>query len=113
MARYCTSRRLTIPAGLCLAALMAVTVAANAQGQANGNSNGNVRLDARYTATLAGIKLGEGSWLVDVTEDKFSATASGATSGSRAHVQFRQGQSRPRAAPSRTASWFRRATWSR
>jgi hypothetical protein len=81
LARYCTSRRLTIPAGLCLAALVAVTVAAKAQGQANGNSNGNVRLDARYTATLAGIKLGEGSWLVDVTEDKFSATASGATSG--------------------------------
>ena len=28
------------------------------------------RLDARYTASLAGIKLGEGSWLVDVREDQ-------------------------------------------
>ena len=32
-------------------------------------------------STLAGIKLGEGSWLVDVTEDRFSAAASGSTSG--------------------------------
>jgi hypothetical protein len=39
------------------------------------------RLDARYTATLAGITLGEGSWLVDVREDRFSAEAKGSTSG--------------------------------
>jgi hypothetical protein len=39
------------------------------------------RLDARYVVTLAGITLGEGSWLVDVTEDKFSAEAKGSTSG--------------------------------
>jgi hypothetical protein len=39
------------------------------------------RLDARYTVTLAGITLGAGSWLVDVTEDRFSAEAKGSTSG--------------------------------
>jgi Protein of unknown function (DUF3108) len=39
------------------------------------------RLDARYTVTLAGITLGEGSWLVDVREDRFSAEAKGSTSG--------------------------------
>jgi hypothetical protein len=39
------------------------------------------RLDARYTASLAGIKLGEGSWLVDVREDRFSAEAKGSTAG--------------------------------
>lgn len=39
------------------------------------------RLDASYSVTLAGVKLGEGSWLVDVTEDRFSAEAKGATSG--------------------------------
>jgi hypothetical protein len=39
------------------------------------------RLDAQYVVTLGGVKLGEGSWAVDVTEDRFSAAASGATSG--------------------------------
>lgn len=50
---------------------LTIPVAANAQ----------ARLDARYAVTLAGIKLGEGSWLVDVTEDRFSAEAKGSTSG--------------------------------
>jgi hypothetical protein len=39
------------------------------------------RLDARYVVTLAGIQLGEGSWIVDVTEERFSAEAKGSTSG--------------------------------
>ncbi|MFZ5693124.1 MAG: DUF3108 domain-containing protein [Pseudomonadota bacterium] len=39
------------------------------------------RLEASYLVTLAGVKLGEGSWSVDVTEDRFSAEAKGATSG--------------------------------
>ena len=39
------------------------------------------RLDARYTVTLAGIKLGEGAWVIDLAEDQFSAVASGATAG--------------------------------
>ena len=81
VASFCAIRCLTIPAGICLAALVAAPAAAQAQGNGNGNGNGNARLDARYAATLAGIKLGEGSWLVDVTEDQFSAAATGATSG--------------------------------
>lgn len=44
-------------------------------------AHGQARLDARYAVTLAGIKLGEGSWLVDVTPDRFSAEAKGTTSG--------------------------------
>jgi hypothetical protein len=79
VARFCAIRCLTILAGICLAALLVAPAAAQPQG--NGNTNGNARLDARYTATLAGIKLGEGSWLVDVAEDQFSAAATGATSG--------------------------------
>jgi hypothetical protein len=39
------------------------------------------RLDARYSVTLAGIKLGEGTWVVDVFEDRFSAEARGSTAG--------------------------------
>jgi hypothetical protein len=59
----------TILGGLALAA----ATSCNAQAQ--------VRLDARYVVTLAGITLGEGSWLVDVSEDRFSAEAKGSTSG--------------------------------
>lgn len=50
---------------------LAVTTGAHAQ----------ARLDARYAVTLGGIKLGEGSWQVDLTEDRFSAEAKGSTSG--------------------------------
>ncbi len=65
----------TVPAGLFLALLAVPADGARAQ------STGNARLDARYTVTLAGIKLGEGSWLVDVANDQFSAAASGSSSG--------------------------------
>lgn len=46
-----------------------------------GHAQAQAKLDARYAVTLGGIKLGEGSWTVDVGESKFSATANGATSG--------------------------------
>lgn len=46
-----------------------------------GPAQAQARLDARYVVTLAGIKLGEGSWLVDVKDDRFSAEAKGTTSG--------------------------------
>jgi hypothetical protein len=39
------------------------------------------RLDAAYVATLAGVQIGKGSWSIDVQDDQFTATASGATSG--------------------------------
>jgi len=39
------------------------------------------KLEARYTATLAGIPIGKGAWIVDIGEDQYRAAASGATSG--------------------------------
>lgn len=39
------------------------------------------RLEARYNATLAGIKLGQGTWIVDAGDDHFMAVASGMTTG--------------------------------
>jgi hypothetical protein len=39
------------------------------------------RLDARYTVTLAGIPIGKGAWVVDISEDQFTAAASGNTVG--------------------------------
>jgi hypothetical protein len=39
------------------------------------------KLDARYEATLAGIPVGKGAWTIDISDDQFSAAASGGTSG--------------------------------
>src|SRR4051794_40103224 len=39
------------------------------------------KLDAQYEATLAGIPVGKGAWVVDISDDQFSAAASGGTSG--------------------------------
>lgn len=39
------------------------------------------RLEARYTAWLSGIPLGKGAWIVDISEDQYSAAAGGKTSG--------------------------------
>lgn len=39
------------------------------------------KLDARYEATLAGIEVGKGAWVIDITDDGYAAAANGATSG--------------------------------
>ena len=39
------------------------------------------RLEAQYEATLAGIPVGKGAWNIDISDDQFSAAASGGTSG--------------------------------
>jgi hypothetical protein len=39
------------------------------------------KLDARYTASLAGIPLGKGAWVIDIAEDQYTAAASGMTTG--------------------------------
>jgi hypothetical protein len=59
--------------GLCAAAWLWLTLphVALAQG----------RLDARYEATLAGIPVGKGAWTIDISDDQFTAAASGGTAG--------------------------------
>jgi hypothetical protein len=39
------------------------------------------RLNARYEATLAGIPVGKGAWNIEISDDAFSASATGGTSG--------------------------------
>ena len=39
------------------------------------------KLEARYTASLAGIPVGKGSWVVDVNDTQYAASASGTTTG--------------------------------
>jgi hypothetical protein len=54
------------------------------------------KLEARYEATLGGLPLGRGAWLIDVREDQFTATVSGMTSGVLQVVASGQGRSAAR-----------------
>ena len=53
----------------------ALALAAGSTAQAQG------RLDARYTASLAGLSIGKGAWFIDIGDDKYLAAASGRTAG--------------------------------
>jgi hypothetical protein len=46
-----------------------------------GSASAQGRLDAKYEASLAGLPIGKGAWVVDVSEDQYSAAVSGATTG--------------------------------
>lgn len=39
------------------------------------------KLDARYIATLTGVQIGQGAWVIDIGDDQFTAAASGMTTG--------------------------------
>jgi hypothetical protein len=39
------------------------------------------KLDARYTASLAGVPIGKGAWIIDIGDDQYTAAASGMTTG--------------------------------
>jgi len=58
-----------------LLVLVAAVLGAAAPARAQGS------LDARYEASLAGIEVGKGAWVIQVDDDGYSAAASGATSG--------------------------------
>lgn len=44
-------------------------------------ANAQSRLEAQYTASLAGIPIGKGNWIIEVNDRKYSAAASGTTTG--------------------------------
>jgi hypothetical protein len=60
-----------------VSAAAAVLLAAGAPGYAGGQG----KLEARYTAWLAGIPVGRGVWIIDVADDQYTAAASGKTTG--------------------------------
>ena len=76
-----TPRTISLPAAvvlrvsvsLCAGALMLLAALPSASAQG--------RLDAHYEATLAGIPVGTGAWTIDISDDQFSASASGGTAG--------------------------------
>jgi len=60
---------------------VAVALAAVLVDSGSGSAHAHGKLDAAYVVTLGGVPIGKGSWSIDVQEDQFTATASGATSG--------------------------------
>jgi hypothetical protein len=56
------------------------------------------KLDARYDFTLAGISVARGSWVIDIADDHFSASASGQTTGLMRVLASGRGQSTARGA---------------
>ena len=59
----------------CALGVAAAVAAATAPAQAQ------ARLDARYSVTLAGVPIGKGAWVIDISESQFTSAASGATAG--------------------------------
>jgi len=47
----------------------------------SGTAQAQARLDARYVVTLAGLPIGRGSWVVDISNDEYTAVANGRTTG--------------------------------
>jgi hypothetical protein len=39
------------------------------------------KVDARYAVTLGGVTIGKGAWVIDISDNQFTAAASGATTG--------------------------------
>src|SRR5258708_29017394 len=62
-----------VPAILCAGALLLLAALPPAFAQG--------RLEAHYEATLSGIPVGRGAWTIDISDDQFSASASGGTAG--------------------------------
>jgi Protein of unknown function (DUF3108) len=48
---------------------------------APGAARAQAKLDARYVVTLSGVTIGKGNWLIEISDDQYTAAASGATTG--------------------------------
>jgi hypothetical protein len=66
----------TIKSTLLLTAAMALAAVAELS-----PASAQGRLEARYIATLAGIPIGSGNWVIDIADTHYSAEANGSTTG--------------------------------
>jgi len=73
--------------------LSAVALAATVADAQQGCGFAQGKLDARYTVTLGGLQVGRGAWVIDIADDHFTSSASGATSGLMRVFASGQGQS--------------------
>jgi hypothetical protein len=63
------------------AAIVTTTLAATVAADAGRVAAAQGRFEAEYSATLAGISIGRGNWVIEISDDQFTATASGGTFG--------------------------------
>jgi Protein of unknown function (DUF3108) len=69
------------PASTSVAFAAAVCVMAALAADARHSAAAQTRLNAEYVATIAGLPIGHGNWVIEIAEDQYSAAASGATTG--------------------------------
>ncbi len=63
------------------AAVCVMTLVAALAGDARHSAAAQGRLDAQYVATVSGVPVGQGNWVVEITNNSYTAAASGATAG--------------------------------
>jgi hypothetical protein len=66
------------PAAFAVAVCVMAALAADAAGHV---AAAQAHLEAEYTATLAGLPIGHGAWVIEIADDQYSAAATGSTSG--------------------------------
>ena len=81
---------------LLVALVLAMEVADSRQSPAHAQG----KLDASYSVTLGGLPIGHGNWVIDIGDDRFSTSASGATAGILRVFASGHGQSTARGAVS-------------
>lgn len=69
----------TLPVALC--GPLAAFIAAGWIALAGTSAAAQGRLDAKYEASLAGIPVGKGTWVIDIADDQYSAAITGGSSG--------------------------------
>jgi hypothetical protein len=75
------ARPLRLVPGLALAAILIGNAGAMAAESAHPAPAMQGRLEAEYVASLGGIPIGHGSWIIEISNDQYTAAASGATTG--------------------------------
>lgn len=64
-----------------MAVIALMTALAALVADAGRSARAQGRLDAEYVATLAGIPVGHGNWVVEISDNTYTAAASGSTAG--------------------------------
>ena len=60
---------------------LAVAVCVMALAGADHAAAAQVHLEAEYSATVAGLPIGHGSWVIEIADDQYTAVANGSTTG--------------------------------
>lgn len=71
----------SVTAAVPTAAVCVMTLLGALIGDARHSAAAQGRLDADYIATVSGVPVGHGSWVVEIADNAYTAAASGATAG--------------------------------